>query len=186
MAAMNKPMYNAICEKSPNKPVIVFVSSRRQTRLTAMALIGFLLMEQNTAKFVRMDVDEVTALTEKVSDPYVKHCMQFGVGIHHAGLLGEDRTVVENAFLAGKLQILVATSTLAWGVNFSRTHGGGEGHGVLRWKDQKLRGLPHHRRAADGWSGGSSAVRYRRGCTGVVPRAQKGFLPQVSLRSLSS
>ncbi|PBJ73680.1 ATP-dependent RNA helicase [Trypanosoma cruzi cruzi] len=118
MAAMNKPMYNAICEKSPNKPVIVFVSSRRQTRLTAMALIGFLLMEQNTAKFVRMDVDEVTALSEKVSDPYVKHCMQFGVGIHHAGLLGEDRTVVENAFLAGKLQILVATSTLAWGVNF--------------------------------------------------------------------
>ncbi|RNF21010.1 activating signal cointegrator 1 complex subunit 3 [Trypanosoma conorhini] len=118
MAAMNKPVYNAICEKSPNKPVIVFVSSRRQTRLTAMALIGFLLMEQNTAKFVRMDVEEVTALTEKISDVNVKHCMQFGIGIHHAGLLEGDRTEVENAFLLGKLQILVATSTLAWGVNF--------------------------------------------------------------------
>ncbi|ESL11076.1 RNA helicase [Trypanosoma rangeli SC58] len=118
MAAMNKPAYNAICEKSPDKPVIVFVSSRRQTRLTAMALIGFLLTEQNTAKFVRMDVEEVNALTNRVSDPYVKHCMQFGVGIHHAGLLEGDRTEVENAFFSGKLQILVATSTLAWGVNF--------------------------------------------------------------------
>ncbi|EAN79402.1 ATP-dependent RNA helicase, putative [Trypanosoma brucei brucei TREU927] len=118
MAAMNKPVYNAICEKSPNKPVIVFVSSRRQTRLTAMALIGFLVMEQNTAKFVRMDVEEVNAYVAKVSDPYVKHCMQFGVGVHHAGLLEGDRTVVESAFLKGKLQVLVATSTLAWGVNF--------------------------------------------------------------------
>lgn len=118
MAAMNKPLYNAICEKSPDKPVIVFVSSRRQTRLTAMALIGFLLMEQNTAKFVRMDVEEVTALAAQISDPYVKHCMQFGVGVHHAGLLASDRAVVESAFLAGKLQILLATSTLAWGVNF--------------------------------------------------------------------
>ncbi|KAG8346984.1 putative DEAD/DEAH box RNA helicase [Trypanosoma vivax] len=117
MATMNKPVYNAICEKSPNKPVIVFVSSRRQTRLTAMAIISFLLMEQNTAKFVRMDVEEVTELVEKISDPYVKHCLQFGVGIHHAGLLQSDRTIVESAFASGKLQILVATSTLAWGVN---------------------------------------------------------------------
>nr|CCC95039.1 putative ATP-dependent RNA helicase [Trypanosoma congolense IL3000] len=118
MATMNKPVYNAVCEKSPNKPVIVFVSSRRQTRLTAMALIGYLLMEQNTAKFVRMDVDEVTKLVEKLSDPYVKHCIQFGVGVHHAGLLEGDRAAVEAAFLGGKLQVLVATSTLAWGVNF--------------------------------------------------------------------
>ena len=44
MATMNRPTYNAIIEKSPTNPVIVFVSSRRQTRLTAMALINFLLL----------------------------------------------------------------------------------------------------------------------------------------------
>lgn len=118
MATMNKPTYNAICEKSPTKPVIVFVSSRRQTRLTAMALIGFLMVEGDTSKWVNMTAEEVESSTAKIDDPYVKHCVQFGVGIHHAGLLEEDRTMVEKLFLSGKIQVLVATSTLAWGVNF--------------------------------------------------------------------
>lgn len=118
MATMNKPTYNAICEKSPDKPVIVFVSSRRQTRLTAMALIGFLLAEGNTSKWVNMTVEEVETNTAKLEDPSVKHCVQFGVGIHHGGLLVGDRTIVEKLFLSGKIQVLIATSTLAWGVNF--------------------------------------------------------------------
>lgn len=118
MATMNKPTYNAICEKSPCKPVIVFVSSRRQTRLTAMALTGFLLTEGNSSKWVHMSVEDLQTTTSKVCDPYVKHALQFGVGIHHAGLLEKDRTTVEKLFLSNKIQVLVATSTLAWGVNF--------------------------------------------------------------------
>lgn len=118
MATMNKPTYNAIVEKSPDKPVIVFVSSRRQTRLTAMALISFVISENNTAKFVRMTVEELVAATRRVQDAYLKHCIQFGIGIHHAGLNESDKQVVEESFRNGKLQILVATSTLAWGVNF--------------------------------------------------------------------
>ena len=118
MQTMNKPTYNAIVEKSPAKPVIVFVSSRRQTRLTAMALINFLIVENNTAKFVRMTLDEVQEQVAQLSDPHLKHCTQFGIGMHHAGLGEGDKAVMENLFRRGKLQILVATSTLAWGVNF--------------------------------------------------------------------
>ena len=40
MAAMNKPTYKKIMEHSPDKPTLVFVSSRRQTRLTALDLIS--------------------------------------------------------------------------------------------------------------------------------------------------
>ena len=39
MATMNKPTFAAIQDYSKDKPVIVFVSSRRQTRLTALDLI---------------------------------------------------------------------------------------------------------------------------------------------------
>jgi hypothetical protein len=39
MNSMNKPAYAAICTHSPNKPVLIFVSSRRQTRLTALDII---------------------------------------------------------------------------------------------------------------------------------------------------
>lgn len=47
----------------------------------------------------------------------MRHTLQFGVGIHHAGLSDNDRNLVERLFVAGKIQVLVATSTLAWGVN---------------------------------------------------------------------
>lgn len=38
--------------------------------------------------------------------------------MHHAGLAEEDRKIVEDLFVKKKIQILVTTSTLAWGVNF--------------------------------------------------------------------
>ena len=41
----------------------------------------------------------------------------FHPGIHHAGLDNHDRNTVEELFTAAKIQVLVCTSTLAWGVN---------------------------------------------------------------------
>lgn len=37
--------------------------------------------------------------------------------MHHAGLDADDKKIVEELFLNQKIQVLVATSTLAWGVN---------------------------------------------------------------------
>lgn len=47
MATMNKPAYQAIRTHSPTKPVLVFVSSRRQTRLTALDLISKAVADEN-------------------------------------------------------------------------------------------------------------------------------------------
>ena len=40
-----------------------------------------------------------------------------GFGFHHAGMLRQDRTMVEDLFSKGLLKVLVCTATLAWGVN---------------------------------------------------------------------
>lgn len=40
-----------------------------------------------------------------------------GFGIHHAGMLRSDRSLMENMFSKGHLKVLVCTATLAWGVN---------------------------------------------------------------------
>ena len=40
-----------------------------------------------------------------------------GLGCHHAGMLRNDRTLVEKLFSQGHIKVLVCTATLAWGVN---------------------------------------------------------------------
>ena len=42
---------------------------------------------------------------------------EFGVGVHHAGLSMDDRRLTEGGLLSGHLFAVVATSTLAVGVN---------------------------------------------------------------------
>lgn len=118
MATMNKPTYAAIMTYSPDKPVLVFVSSRRQTRLTAMDLISFTAADGNSRKFLRLSDDELQQVLAGVRDPNLKHCLSFGIGMHHAGLTPRDRATVEELFVNQKIMVLVCTSTLAWGVNF--------------------------------------------------------------------
>lgn len=40
-----------------------------------------------------------------------------GVAFHHAGMLRKDRNIVEKLYAEGRIRVLCATSTLAWGVN---------------------------------------------------------------------
>ncbi|KAG0045399.1 hypothetical protein BGZ83_009400 [Gryganskiella cystojenkinii] len=118
MATMNKPTYAAIKTHSPSQPVIVFVSSRRQTRLTAQDLIAYCAMEDNPRRFLHMPEEDLEILLSKVQDSSLKLSLGFGIGLHHAGLPEGDRKLVEELFVSTKIQILIATSTLAWGVNF--------------------------------------------------------------------
>ncbi|KAI1107470.1 Sec63-domain-containing protein [Jackrogersella minutella] len=117
MQSMNRPTFLAIKTHSPDKPVIVFVPSRRQTRLTAKDLINFCGMEDNPRRFVNMPEDDLQLNLARVKDDALKEAINFGIGLHHAGLVESDRQLAEELFLNNKIQILVATSTLAWGVN---------------------------------------------------------------------
>lgn len=117
MQSMNRPTFLAILNHSPDKPVIVFVPSRRQTRLTAKDLINFCGMEDNPRRFLHMDEEDLQLNLARVKDEALKEAISFGIGLHHAGLVESDRQLAEELFLHNKIQILVATSTLAWGVN---------------------------------------------------------------------
>jgi antiviral helicase SLH1 len=117
MQSMNRPTFLAIKTHSPDKPVIVFVASRRQTRLTAKDLINFCGMEDNPRRFVRMSEEDLQLNLARVKDDALKEALSFGIGLHHAGLIESDRSLAEELFANNKIQILVATSTLAWGVN---------------------------------------------------------------------
>lgn len=53
----------------------------------------------------------------KIKDKELAKLAPFGVGFHHAGMLRKDRNIAEKMFSDGNIRILVATATLAWGVN---------------------------------------------------------------------
>lgn len=118
MALMNKPAYQAICQHSPSKPVLIFVSSRRQTRLTALDLIAFLAADNNPRQWINIPEDEMDSILQNVRDQNLKLTLAFGIGLHHAGLHERDRNITEELFVNQKIQVLIATATLAWGVNF--------------------------------------------------------------------
>eukprot|EP01130_Rhizamoeba_saxonica_P011676 TRINITY_DN4859_c0_g2_i1.p1 TRINITY_DN4859_c0_g2~~TRINITY_DN4859_c0_g2_i1.p1 ORF type:complete len:1866 (+),score=443.62 TRINITY_DN4859_c0_g2_i1:728-5599(+) len=117
MASMNKPTYAAIRTHSPNSPVLVFVSSRRQTRLTALDLIASAAADENPQQFLSISDEELNIVLSRVQDPNLQHTLAFGIGLHHAGLKTGDRAIVEELFKKNRIQVLVSTSTLAWGVN---------------------------------------------------------------------
>jgi activating signal cointegrator complex subunit 3 len=50
-------------------------------------------------------------------DNNLRKLINNSVGFHHAGMVRADRDVVEKLFQSGDIKMLVATATLAWGVN---------------------------------------------------------------------
>ncbi|KYN95985.1 putative DEAD/DEAH box helicase [Plasmodium gaboni] len=52
-----------------------------------------------------------------IENEHLKEVLKYGIGIHHAGLNENDKSIVEYLFLNKIIQILICTSTLAWGIN---------------------------------------------------------------------
>lgn len=118
MATMNRPTFQAIRQHAPTSPSLVFVSSRRQTRLTALDLIAYLAAEDNPKQWLHMPEEQMSDILENIKDSNLKLMLAFGIGLHHAGLQDRDRRTVEELFVNNKIQVLITTATLAWGVNF--------------------------------------------------------------------
>jgi activating signal cointegrator complex subunit 3 len=71
MNTMNKPAYNDIKKFSDGAPVLIFVSSRRQTRLTALDLISLAANEYSgRSPFCKVSDEELTEVINTVQDSY--------------------------------------------------------------------------------------------------------------------
>jgi len=111
---------------SENGQALVFVNSRASAQKEARELSKHLIRETKKEEGVSTEkislwqgvssklvaADENTSMGKALSD-----CVAGGVGFHHAGLSPRQRDIVEEAFKKGVLVALVATPTLAQGVN---------------------------------------------------------------------
>uniref|UniRef100_A0A665VD07 Activating signal cointegrator 1 complex subunit 3 n=1 Tax=Echeneis naucrates TaxID=173247 RepID=A0A665VD07_ECHNA len=109
LLSMAKPVYHAIMKHSPSKPAVVFVPSRRQTRLTAIDILTF----------CAADVKDLTPFLEKINDSTLRETLANGVGYLHEGLSATERKIVEQLFNSGAVQVVVSSRSLCWGINIS-------------------------------------------------------------------
>jgi pre-mRNA-splicing helicase BRR2 len=100
--------------------MLIFVHSRKETAKTAKYVRDKALELETLSQILRTDASVQEMLREEsaqAANADLKDLLPYGFGIHHAGMSRDDRTVVEDLFAEGAIRVLVATATLAWGVN---------------------------------------------------------------------
>ncbi|KAH8119267.1 Sec63-domain-containing protein [Phellopilus nigrolimitatus] len=117
---MNEVCYEKLLEQAGKNQTLVFVHSRKETAKTAKFMRDMAIEKETITQFVRADAGTREILeteSQNVKDPNLRDLLPFGFAIHHAGMSREDRSLVEDLFDDGSVQVLVCTATLAWGVN---------------------------------------------------------------------
>ena len=98
---------------------LVFVNTRKSTESMARSLRSIVKKYVEKAgtpkrgpRALAMDDEEPTSMGHRLSE-----CIHSGVAFHNAGLTNEQRRRVEGMFREGKIKCIVATPTLAAGIN---------------------------------------------------------------------
>lgn len=120
LQVMNEVCYEKMMSMA-GEQMLVFVHSRKETAKTAKTLRD-MAIERGTLSSI---VGAENAITREIllesaegaKNVDLKDLLPYGFAIHHAGMTLSDRRLVEDLYENRKIQVLVSTATLAWGVN---------------------------------------------------------------------
>jgi pre-mRNA-splicing helicase BRR2 len=117
---MNEIVYDKVMENAGRQQVLIFVHSRKETAKTARAIRDMCLEKDTLGLFLKEGSASTEVLrteAEQTKNFELKDLLPYGFAVHNAGMNRIDRTLVEELFADGHIQVLVSTATLAWGVN---------------------------------------------------------------------
>lgn len=107
-----------MCKGGPEErtiPALVFCFNRDECWSVAEQLKGLALLNDDQRGPLHKEVNQIE--WSQGVGPKLKQMLHRGVGVHHAGLLGKYRRVVEELFNRKLLSVCVCTETLAAGIN---------------------------------------------------------------------
>ncbi|MHA1771149.1 MAG: DEAD/DEAH box helicase [Candidatus Thorarchaeota archaeon] len=117
----SNPVIDLVTDTLKDKgQVLVFVSSRRSTVAVGKTLSRAVRATLDTETLQKLDtVAKQIARTPSVPEAsrVLSDLVKSGVAFHHAGLTNRERSLVEDSFKGNLLKVIVATPTLAAGVN---------------------------------------------------------------------
>jgi len=114
MMAMAKPTYVAICVTPPEKPVIVFVSGRRQCRSTAVDLLSYCVADDQEDKFRNVALEDIGPHLNRIQEGALAESLSHGIGYYHEALSKTDKRIVEGLFASGAIKVLLASRDVCW------------------------------------------------------------------------
>ncbi|KAI0690593.1 hypothetical protein BC835DRAFT_1407505 [Cytidiella melzeri] len=113
--SLDYKLYGILKQHSVDKPVLVFCATRRGVMGTAEQLMKE--YEESTTQKDLMPWSRPRRIEATFHDKRLEKLATCGIGIHHAGMSFDDRRATEDLYLKKILRVVVATSTLAVGVN---------------------------------------------------------------------
>ncbi|KAH8113460.1 Sec63 Brl domain-containing protein [Phellopilus nigrolimitatus] len=106
---MNEVCYEKLLEQAGKNQTLVFMHSRKETAKTAKFMRDMAIEKEIITQFVRADAGTREILeteSQNVKDLNLRDLLPFAFAIHHAGMSREDRSLVEDLFDDGSVQLL--------------------------------------------------------------------------------
>ncbi|KAL8824065.1 MAG: hypothetical protein Q9191_005324 [Dirinaria sp. TL-2023a] len=114
MLAMARPMYASVLQMSPDKPVMIFVPNRKQTRATALDLLAACVADEDDDRFLHASIEDVAPILQHVHEKALADSMSHGIGYFHEALSANDKRIVSHLYTRGALQIMIASRDVCW------------------------------------------------------------------------
>ncbi len=119
---VDDPTLNLAIELLKEKKQALFFANTKKSTVASARLIAAAVNPKLSAA-EKQDLEKVSHAVLKALDRPTSQCevlsslIKSGVAFHHAGLLNKQRHIVEDNFRNGAIKFIVATPTLAMGVN---------------------------------------------------------------------
>lgn len=117
MLSMVKPMYASILQMSPDKPAMVFVPNRKQTRATALDILAACVADDDEDRFLHASIEDIAPILSRVHESALADSMSHGIGYFHEALSSQDKRLVSHLYSRGALQVIVASRDVCWEID---------------------------------------------------------------------